>query len=446
MGGAHAALSAWYRAGMTLLVPFVLAALPSLVSTTREDWPVWRGPRGDGTSSAQALPERWTSERNVKWRTPLARPANGSPIVAGTRIFLTTAQDEDGRQRSLLCFDRATGALQWERTVEVARKEPTHRTNPFAGSTPAADAERVYVWHGTGGLHAYTHTGEVVWSRDLGDFVHMWGYGTSPVVHDGLVLLHTGPDSVVDNGPEAQSFVAAFDAATGEQRWRTVEPNHLDAAAIEEKRLAGSWCTPIVVRVGERQLVLCTQPTRLVAYDFATGEIVWWCKGVSASRGDLAYSSPTMVGDVCVVVGGYVGPIFGVRIDGEGDVTESHRTFHLPEQLSNCASGIAVDGCLLVPDMGGILWCIDPREGKVVWKERVLRGETWGSFVRAGERLYLMGQKGATAVIAARASNLEVLATNDLGEDTNSTPAVAGDELFLRTHAALYCIANAASD
>jgi outer membrane protein assembly factor BamB len=220
------------------------------------------------------LPAAWSNERNVKWRTPLARPANGSPIVVGSRIFLTVAQDDAGQRRSLLCFDRATGEPRWERTVEVDRKEPTHNTNPYAGTTPAADAERVYVWHGTGGLHAYTHDGEPAWSHDLGDFVHMWGYGTSPVVHGDFVVLHTGPDSVVDNGPGAESFVVAFDAATGEERWRTVEPNHLDAEAVEQKRLAGSWCTPIIVRVGERDLVLCTQPTRLVAYDLANGEIV----------------------------------------------------------------------------------------------------------------------------------------------------------------------------
>lgn len=428
-----------------LLATLHAALLASLSAHTSalgaEDWPSWRGPRGDGTSTATGLPTSWANERNVKWRTPLARAANGSPVVSGDSVFLTMAEDAEGKRRSLLCFARATGALRWTRTVEVAAKEPTHQTNPYGGSTPAADAARVYVWHGTGGLHAYTHDGEPVWSHDLGDFVHMWGYGTSPVLHGDTLVLHTGPDSVVDNGPGAQSFVAAFDAATGKERWRVVEPNHLDAAAVEQKRLAGSWCTPIVTRVGDRDLVLCSQPTRLVAYDLASGEVVWWCGGVTATRGDLVYSSPTMVGDVCVVVGGYVGPVFGVRVDGKGDVTATHRVFHLPEQLSNCASGIAVDGHVLVPDMGGVLWSIDAKTGAVAFKERVLRGSTWGSFVRVGDKLYLMGQSGATAVLVARADKLEVLATNELGEETNATPAIAGDEIFLRTHQALYCVA-----
>lgn len=415
-----------------------LALAPFL---SAEDWPAFRGPRGDGTSREPALPLEWSRERNVKWRAPLARPANGSPIVARGRVLLAMAEDDEGKRRSLLCFDRDDGKLLWTRTVALARKEPTHETNPYCGTTPASDGERVVVWHGSAGLHAYSLDGEPLWQQQLGDFVHMWGDGTSPVIHGGRVILHTGPDSVVDAGPEAQSFVAAFDVATGEELWRAPEPNHLDAAAIEQKRLVGSWCTPIVARVGERDLVITTQPTRVVAYDAADGRIVWWCKGLAASRGDLAYSSPTLAGDVCVVVGGYMGPVLGVRIDGEGDVTETHRVFHHAEQLSNCGSGVHLDGHVLFPDLSGILWCVDAKTGAIEWKERALRGGTWGSLVHAAGRLYLMGQSGTTVVLAPRTDALEVLATNDLGERTNSTPAVSDGELFLRTHEHLYCIA-----
>jgi len=426
--------------------PAVAPAPTSEQGPTTEDWPAFRGPRGDGTSRETALPLEWSLEKNIKWKAPLAQPANGSPIVAGGRVFLNMAEDEAGKQRSLYCFDRADGKQLWKRTVELDRKEPTHKTNPYCGTTPASDGELVVTWHGSAGLHAYTLEGELVWEHDLGDFVHMWGNGTSPVVHDGRVILNTGPDSVVDNGPTAESFVAAFDLATGKELWRTPEPNHLDAEAIAAKRIAGSWCTPLITRVGERDLALCAQSTRLVAYDVATGGVVWWCNGMIATRGDLTYSSPTLVGDVCVVAGGYVGPLYGVRIDGEGDVTESRRVFHLPEQLSNCASGIAVDGHVLLPDMSGILWCIDPVKGEVKWSERILRGGTWGSIVSAAGRLYLLGQNGTTAVFAPRADKLEVLAMNELGEATNATPAISNGELFLRTHEHLYCIGTPSSE
>jgi len=418
-----------------------LSFAPSTALSSVEDWPGWRGPRGDGTSTETTLPLEWSKDKNVKWKAPLARPANGSPIVAGGRVFLTMAEDTEGKQRSLYCFDRNDGKQLWVRTVDLGRKEPTHETNPYCGTTPASDGERVVVWHGSAGLHAYSLDGEPLWKHELGDFVHMWGDGTSPVIRNGRVFLHTGPDSVADAGPEALSFVAAFDLATGKELWRTPEPNHLDAEAIEAKRLAGSWCTPVFTRVGERDLMICAQPTRLVAYDPTDGKIVWWCNGLTATRGDLTYSSPTIAGDVCVVVGGYVGPILGVRMDGQGDVTETHRVLYHAEQLSNCASGIHVDGHVLFPDMGGILWCIDTKSGAVKWKERIVRGGSWGSIVRAADRLYMLGQSGATVVFAPRADKLEILATNDLGEQTNSTPAVSNGELFLRTHEHLYCIA-----
>jgi outer membrane protein assembly factor BamB len=419
-----------------------LSFAPSMAPSNSEDWLGWRGPRGDGTSTETVLPLEWSKDKNVKWRTPLARPANGSPIVVGGRVYLTMAEDVDGQRRSLYCYDRKDGKQLWMRTVDLDRKEPTHETNPYCGTTPASDGERVVVWHGSAGLHAYSLGGEPLWKQELGDFVHMWGDGTSPVIRGGRVFLHTGPDSVVDAGPEAMSFVAAFDLATGKELWRTPEPNHLDAQAIEQKRLAGSWCTPVITRVGERELVICAQPTRVVAYDAANGEIVWWCNGLTASRGDLTYSSPTLAGDVCVLIGGYGGPVLGVRIDGKGDVTETHRVFHHPEQLSNCGSGVHVDGHVLFPDMSGILWCVDAKSGEIKWKERVVRGSTWGSIVHAAGRLYMTGQSGATVVFAPRADKLEVLATNELDEKTNSTPAVSGGELFLRTHDHLYCIAT----
>ncbi|MEZ6016244.1 MAG: PQQ-binding-like beta-propeller repeat protein [Planctomycetota bacterium] len=427
-----------------LLTSVCVALARPAASHAAEDWPAFRGPRGDGTSTERSLPLEWSADKNVKWRTQLSRPCNGSPIVAAGRVFLTLAEDDEGKQRSLYCYDREDGKQLWVRTIDFGKQQPTHDTNPYCGTTPASDGERVVVWHGSAGLHAYTLDGEPLWKQELGEFVHMWGDGTSPVIHNGRVYLNTGPDSVVDAGPDAQCLIAAFDLATGKELWRVAEPNHLTPEQVAEKRLAGSWCTPLITRVGARDLVLCTQATRLVAYDAATGEIVWWCNGVAANRGDLTYSSPTLAGDVCVIAGGYVGPLMGVRIDGKGDVTETHRVFYEPEQLSNCASGVYADGHVFLPDMNGILWCIDPKTGAAAWKERVARGGTWGSIVQAAGRLYLMGQGGATVVFEPKADKLRVLATNDLGDLTNATPAISNGEIFLRTHQALYCIAELA--
>lgn len=399
-----------------------------------QDWPQWRGPRGDGHAPAQHVPLRWDRETHVAWRTPLARPGNGSPIVAAGRVFLTMAEDEGGKQRSLYCFDRADGRQLWVRTVAHGEEMPTHETNPHCSTTPACDGERVVVWHASAGLHAYSVDGDELWHADLGEFRHMWGHGTSPVLHGGHVVLHTGPG--------AQSFVAAFDMETGEQIWRTDEPPHLTPEQREQKRLAGSWCTPLVHRAGGRDLLLCGQPTRVVAYDAASGEIAWSCAGITSRRGDLTYSSPVVVGDVCFAVGGYVGPMLGVRVDGRGDVTETHRAWHYEEVMSNCASGVAVDGHVYIPDMGSFVRCVRGSDGETLWRKRVGRGNSWGSILHADGRLYMSAQNGVTYAFEPNSERLVVLAENDLGETTNATPAISDGELFVRTHEAIYCISD----
>ena len=115
----------------------------ALAPLVGQDWPQFRGPHGNGVSELREVPTVWSSEENVRWKVPLHRPANGSPVVSKDRVFLTLTQDEDGKQRSLCCFDRADGALLWTRTVTHGEAMPTHRTNPYGGSTPAADGERV---------------------------------------------------------------------------------------------------------------------------------------------------------------------------------------------------------------------------------------------------------------------------------------------------------------
>ena len=400
------------------------------------DWPGWRGPTGDGVVSAGDVPLRWSDEENVRWKVELGMPANGSPTVRGDRIFLTTPEDAAGLGRTLECYSREDGRKLWSRTVEIDREMPTHETNPYCGTTPAVAEDRVVVWHASAGLHCYDLDGEPLWSRDLGEFRHIWGYGTSPVLHGGRVYLNTGPG--------ARTFMTALDLESGETLWETEEPDVRTEEELEARRIAGSWCTPIVVERDGRSLLVCGQPTRVVAYDLDSGSIAWTCDGIRGTRGNLTYSSPVVAGDTCVFVGGWQGPTLGVRLGergGEAEAEASRQAWRHAGQMSNCASGAYMNGRIFIPDMQGILWCIDPATGLPDWRERVARGGTWGSIVSVGDRMYLLGQSGTTVVFKADAEGLEVLAENVIEEETNSTLAVAGGEIFLRTHEHLYCIA-----
>lgn len=400
-----------------------------------DDWPAFRGPKGNGVSSEKNAPLTWSADKNVKWKVALPQPANGSPIVSNGRVFVTAAEDKEGRQRSLYCFDRKDGKKLWVRTVKFAKKMPTHSTNPYCGSTPAASGKRVVVWHASAGLVCYDFKGKELWKREFGDFRHMWGYGSSPIILGDKVILHTGPGKDV--------FVAALELSTGKTIWKNEEPVDGTADKRTDGAYLGSWTTPVVARVDGKDQVICIMPTRLVAYDPDSGELVWSCDGIRGPRGDLAYSSPMIAGDLCVAYAGFAGPAIGVRLGGKGNVTESHRVWLNEKNPQNIGSGVFVGGHIYRPNSSpATVECIDPKTGKVLWTERTGRANYWGSMVLAAGRLYVTDQKGTTIVFKPNPDKFEELARNALGEPSNSTPAVSDGEIFIQTHKHLYCIAE----
>ncbi|MAE63250.1 MAG: serine/threonine protein kinase [Phycisphaeraceae bacterium] len=418
-------MNVFFRIHLLIALFFSIAA-----TCLAEDWPAFRGPRGDGHSKENRVPVTWDRETNVKWKVPLALPANGSPIVSNGRVFLTMPEDREGRGRSLHCFDRRNGRQLWVRSVTIDRAMPTHGANPYGGSTPAADGRRVVVWHGSAGLVCYDFDGNEQWRRDFGEFRHMWGYGTSPVLHGDRVILHTGPGE--------RSFVAALDLRDGTTIWKADEP---PAPEHAKKRLHGSWCTPLITSAADgRGQVICAHPLRVVAYDLEDGREMWWCAGLACERGNLAYSSPIVANDVCIVRGGYEGPEIAIRLGGSGDVTKTHRLWRHPEQPSNVGSGVVVDAHLYMPDENGHLACIEVATGHRVWSAHPDKGKMWGSIIYAAGRLYALNQRGTTVIFEPNPEQFTLVATNALGEKTNATPAVSEGEIILRTFERLYCV------
>jgi outer membrane protein assembly factor BamB len=413
-----------------------LVTLTLLLATLRSnaaDWPAFRGPAGNGLSPETDVPTRWSAEENIAWKAKLPRPGNGSPIVVGNRVFVTSAEDAEGKKRSLYCFDAASGKERWVRTVTVDQAFPTHETNPYAGTTPACDGKRVVVWHASGGLFCYDLEGNEQWSRNLGEFRHMWGYGTSPVIYKDRVLLHTGPGKRV--------FVTAIGLADGQTRWETVEPLEGEIDRNPAGKYMGSWATPLVITVEGKDQVLVTMPTRLCAYDPDSGSLLWWCGGVPHEGGDLAYSSPVIAGDLCVVTGGFSGPSFAVRLGGSGDVTETHRLWRTEKSPQSIGSAVVIDGFVYRPNAGpGTIQCLRPLSGEILWTDRAVGNNHWGSIVSAGGLLYATDQSGTTVVFKPNPTKYDEVARNPLGEHTNTTPAIARGRIFIRTDASLVCV------
>ena len=318
---------------------------------------------------------------------------------------------------------------------------PTHKTNPHCSSTPAADpsTKRVVVWHGSAGLFCYDFEGNQIWERQLGEFRHMWGYASSPVIHRGTVLLHCGPGERV--------FLTAIDLKSGDTIWETVEKlDGGDAERSKEGHYRGSWSTPVVRRVGGasgRETVICSMPTRVVGLDFKTGDLVWYCDGLKGSRGELAYTSPVFGDeDICLSVGGFNGPAILFRAGETGNITKGRRIQRFEKNPQSIGSGIFHDGYFYVPGAGPAnIRCINPNTGEDArWTDPAGGKPFWGSIVLAGKRAYVVNQAGTTIVFEPSPGSFKQVAANDLGEPCNTTPAISGGQVFLRTDKALYCI------
>lgn len=395
-----------------------------------DDWLAFRGSAGNGVCEETGVPLTWAADKNIRWKVPLAGPGNSSPVVAHDRVLVSCASDQ-GKHRGLYCFDRRDGRLLWQRVVDYDEPDPTHATNPYCGSSPAADGQRVVVWHGSAGLHAYDYDGRPLWSRDLGTFRHIWGYGSSPVFHGNAILLNCGPGE--------RTFVTAIDRDSGKTLWQVDEPGGDEGQEKpgEKPKWIGSWSTPVVAKVEGHDQVLVSLPHHVQAYDPADGKILWSCDGL----GDLVYTS-VLVGDgVGVAMGGYHGPAIGFRPGGSGNITEKNRLWQVTaKNPQRIGSGVILGEHIFMVNEPGLVQCLDLKTGNERWKDRLGGEKIWASIVVAEGRLYVTDEAGTTFVFAPNPDRLELLAKNSVGEGTNSTLAISDGQIFLRTFEHLICI------
>lgn len=394
-----------------------LFLLPLLLSATlahADDWPQFRGPAGTGKADGAEAPFEWGPEKNVRWKTAIDGVGNSSPIVSRGRVFVTAAT-EKGRKRSLICLDRKTGAKLWTQAVDFAGVEPTQADNPACGSTPCADGDRVVVWHASAGLHCYDFGGKLLWSRDLGKVDHMWGYGSSPILHGDHVLLNVGPGD--------RTFLVALDRKSGEIVWKTEEPGG------RSKEWVGSWCTPRVVKVDGKEQVLVAWPNAVKAYDPATGKEVWRCEGM----GKLVYADVAVDSGIGIATGeDEGGASIGFRLGGG-------RLWSLARPLE-VGTGMIVDGHLWTVDNNGVLRATVVETGKTALETRLPGGAAWSSMVSSAGCLYVTTRSGDTVVFKPDPKTFVPLAINKLGEPTNATPAFSDGEIFLRTSKSVSCV------
>jgi outer membrane protein assembly factor BamB len=397
-----------------------------------EDWPQFRGPTGQGISTETNVPRKWSATENIAWRTPIPGESWSSPIVWGDRLFLTTATDK-GVSCRVLCLDRASGVLLWNKEVfqqaTTARKEGR---NTYATPTPATDGTLVFAAFFDGSLAALNFAGDVVWTNRDYPFYSQHGLATSLVLWKGLLIqTRDGSSSGEDKElgwqkPWDQAYVLALDAKTGRERWKG--PRGLSRIS---HGVPAIWTAP-----DGREQVVSEAGDVVQGFDFQTGERLWSSKVIGEGK-----VPSTVIGEGLVfTAGGWGGKesIQAFRLGGAGDLEETNLVWQQKKGMPKVPSMLYVKPHLYAVSDAGVATCMIATTGEIAWQDR-LGGSFSASPVFAEGRIYFVSDAGETTVISA-GPEFKVLAKNPLGEKVQASMAVSQGQLFIRTANHLYCI------
>ena len=422
------------------------------------DWPSFRGIRGSGVATGTA-PATWNvpQGQGVRWKTPIAGLGHSSPVVWGNRICVTTAvsgagdhslktglygdivsvQDASDHTWKLMCLDKMTGKVAFERELhQGVPKIKRHLKSTHANSTLATDGSYLVAMLGSEGLHTFDMNGKLLWKKDLGVLdsgyfmapAAQWEFASSPVLHNGVIIIQADV--------QKDSFIAAFDAKTGTEKWRTARAD------------VPTWSTPTIHEVGGRTHVIVNGWRHIGAYDFATGKEIWKLNGA----GDIPVPVP-VVGHGLIFITNAHGPgapVFAIKETAEGDIslssgqtTNEHIAWSVPRDGAYLVSPVLYDGLLYVSKNQGVVNTFDAVTGERVYQQRIGTGQTSfiASLIAADGKVYLTGEEGDVFVFKAGRA-FELLATNPLGESTFATPAVSEGILYFRTSKHLVAIGN----
>lgn len=435
-----------------------------------DDWPRFRGPNGSGVSTdKEPLPTEWSESKNLKWKAKLPGPGNSSPIVVGDRVFITCwsgYQDgtEGGRledlKRHLVCLDRKTGKTLWDKSLNAVLPEDNYRgmfaENGYATHTPVSDGERVYVFYGKSGVHAYDMDGNQLWDVNVGTELDRrgWGSSSSPILFENLLIVTAS----VEN-----HSIVGLDKKTGKKVWEQ-----------EADGFGSTWGTPVLVENGKQTELVIGVPYEFWSLNPKTGKLLWYCDAINSNS--MCSSVVAAKGVVYAVESGPGGGGgVAVKVGGKGNVTESHRVWTNRDR-SRVGTPVIHDE-LMYYVSSGIAYAVKTKTGEQVYRERLRSssrsddntnndnndrdrgrggsrfggrfgggglggGQDYSSPIIADGKLFYARRNGDIYVLKL-GPEFEQLAVNRFQSadgDFSSTPAVSKGELFIRGNKTLYCV------
>jgi len=402
-----------------LCVIVVILVLSLHTVTKAENWPNWRGPNGDGTSSETNLPTKWDATTNVLWKVAVSGIGHASPVVWGERIFTVTA-NIDTQEKLLLCFDTKNGNLLWQTTVLKTPLEKKHNDNSFASGTPATDGQYIYVSFLDGEsviVAAYDFDGKQIWLQRPGTFKSPHGYSCSPALYK---------DKVIINGEsQGDAFIAALSKTDGHTIWK-----------LPQDKPAHSFSTPIFREMaGKMQMIFCGNK-EVSSYNPDDGKRYWYVSGPSEDFcASPVYNEKT--GLVLISSAWPQRHLLAIKPDGNGDVSNSHIAWRSTEGACYVPSPVTVGEYLISTMTSGMVHCIEVATGKILWKENL--GKQYASAVLVNGLVYMPNDDGVITVIKP-GPVFESIAKNAIGETMVASPAISNGKIYLRGSKNLYCI------
>ena len=414
-------------------------------------WKNFRGPSGQGYAAPTEIPNRWSEDENVQWKTKIPGRGFSAPVIEGDRVWLTTAFDvpsspEEVARRTVdntgsepitvsdsatmyaICLDRATGQiLQQIELLRVERPQWVHVENSYATPTPIIEDDRLYCHFGTYGTVCLdTDAGKILWKNTDHQVMHENGPASNPILWNDLIIFHC-------DGSDKQ-YIAALDKKSGRFVWKTDRTGSMHP----NPQLKKAYGTPVIMEDAGRPVLISPAANWLYAYDPVTGKELW-----KVSFGKLGFSIvpvPVFDQENVYVCTGYVSSnllAFGpIRADSAPVIQWQYR-----KQVPHKSSPLLVnDRIYFISDRGGVLTCLNAKSGEAVWRKRLSGGYS-ASPILIKDRILFFSDEGK-ATVFKEGPKFELISENQLEGRIQASPAVAGDELYIRTETDLYKIAD----
>jgi outer membrane protein assembly factor BamB len=426
-----------------------LAAWGLIAPAAAEDWLQFRGPRGDGCATAKNLPERWGGFDGPAWQIDIPGTGWSSPIVVGSRIWLTSAEqsalDAKGREKKLAANPILTPDFQTHASAtllaieidavagKILRKlelftandpKPIHAQNTYASPTPVCDGERLYCHFGSlGTVCLEMKTGQVLWKEIL-PVDDITGPGGSPVLwKDSLIFACDGAD---------KQFVIALHKLTGKEIWRTSRP----PMTASDDKLRRAFSTPLIVTHAGREQLIVPGAQWVCSYEPATGKEIW---RADFGDGHAVVPRPVYKDSLVYICTGFMKPeLWAIKVDGTGDVSKTHVMWTYDKQVPEISSPLVSGGEIYYVSSKGVATCLDAKSGEPLWQHR-LGGNFAASPLLADGKLYFTSQEGTTTVLKPGREYAEIARSQLFGQ-TLASLAIAGESLLIRTQSQLACV------